>query len=233
MTTWACIRVGRDSFGHGAIARHRHAPPYAALVLAGGYEECGTFGRHRVQAGAVLLHRSFDSHLNRFGARGARVLNLLLAAQPAFALGAVSDPDTIARLAERDPVAAGAALEEQLRPLPLRSGDWPDTLAQDLQRDPQLRLQRWAHQHRLAAATLSRGFREVFATTPAGFRVELRARAALTLIAGGDAPLATIAASIGFADQAHMTRAVKVLTGHPPGHWRRGAGVHVRPLSVP
>ena len=233
MTTWAYIRAGRDSFGHCGIPRHRHAVPYAALVLAGGYEECGTFGCHRVKAGAVLLHRSFDAHLNRFGPRGARVLNLLLAAEPGYALGAVSDPDAIARLAERDLAAAGAALGEQLRPLPVRAGDWPEVLAQDLQRDPQLHLQRWAHQHRLAPATLSRGFRRVFATAPAGFRVELRVRAALALIAGGDAPLATVAATVGFADQAHMSRAVKAMAGHPPRYWRRPYGHTRTPLSIP
>jgi transcriptional regulator GlxA family with amidase domain len=34
-------------------------------------------------------------------------------------------------------------------------------------------------------------------------------------------PLARIAAEAGFADQAHMTRALGALTGRCPGHWRR------------
>ncbi len=67
----------------GKTPRHRHASAYAALVLSGGYEECGTFGRYRVRPGQVLLHRRFDSHLNRFEPSGARLLNLPLAEEPA------------------------------------------------------------------------------------------------------------------------------------------------------
>ncbi|MDC0716159.1 helix-turn-helix domain-containing protein [Nannocystis bainbridge] len=37
----------------------------------------------------------------------------------------------------------------------------------------------------------------------------------------GDEPLATIAATAGFADQAHMTRDIRALTGRTPGEWRR------------
>jgi AraC-like DNA-binding protein len=32
--------------------------------------------------------------------------------------------------------------------------------------------------------------------------------------------LSKAAADFGFADQAHMTRAIKALTGTPPGRWR-------------
>jgi AraC-like DNA-binding protein len=174
-----------------------------------------------VRAGQVLLHRSFDAHLNQIAPRGARVLNLPLGEEPGFALGVVSDPDGIARLVACDLAAAISAFGQQLRPLAARAADWPDLLAHDLQQNGRLQLRSWARRHRLAPATVSRGFRQVFAISPAAFRGELRSRVALTLITAGATSLATIAASAGFADQAHMTRAITALTTRPPGWWRR------------
>jgi len=196
---------------HCSIPRHRHARAYAAVILSGAYEESGSLGRYRVRSSHVLLHRAFDAHVDRFASSGARVLNLLLNEPPAFGLGVVADPDTIARVAEKD---LPAAIEPQ-------PADWPDLLASDLLDDPQLRLETWAGRHGLAAATLSRGFRTIFATSPAAFRAESRAQSALALMAAGGSSLAEIAAVAGFADQSHMTRAVRALTGQTPGDWLR------------
>ena len=219
---FARITAGRDSWrGHSTIPRHRHVEPYAALFLSGGYEESGSFGRYRVQAGQVLLHRMFDAHVDHFHLSGACVLNLRLDEEPEFGLGSVADPDAIARLAEEDPGAATAIRKQQLQPLESPAVDWPDQLARDLLENPGCRLDAWAERHGLVPETLSRGFRKVFATSPAGFRVEARTRDALARIARGVAPLAVVAAEGGFADQAHMTRAVRALTGQPPGYWRR------------
>jgi len=222
MNGFAHIIQGSDVWGgHCSVPRHRHALAYAALVLAGGYEESGTFGRYRVRAGQVLLHRRFDAHLDRFGRGGARILNLLLDEEPAFGLGHVRDPDTLARLAEKDAPAAAETLAAQLQPLPAPVADWPDQLAQELQQDPQLRLDEWAERYGLAPATVSRGFGRVFATSPARYRAEARARCALAAITRGGESLAGIASAAGFADQAHMTRAIRALTGRPPGCWLR------------
>ena len=202
------------------IPRHRHHGPYAAVIVCGGYEESGSYGRYRVRAGQVLLHRSFDAHLDRFEAGGARVLNLPLDAEPAFGLGWVGDPDAIARLAATDLTAAREALKQQLQPARMSVEDWPDLLARDLLADPGVRLDEWAGRHHLAAATLSRGFVRVFATSAAAFRAEARAQIALAQIATGVA-LSDIAVSAGFSDQPHMTRAITALTGRPPGYWAR------------
>ena len=61
--------LARSAAGHEVwagwctIPRHRHDNAYAAVILSGGYEESGSYGRYRVKAGHVLLHRSFDAHL--------------------------------------------------------------------------------------------------------------------------------------------------------------------------
>ena len=206
---------------HCSIPRHRHARAYAAVILSGAYEESGSLGRYRVRSSHVLLHRAFDAHVDRFASSGARVLNLLLNEPPAFGLGVVADPDTIARVAEKDLPAAVEALRETMAPIEPQPADWPDMLASDLLDDPQLRLETWAGRHGLAAATLSRGFRTIFATSPAAFRAESRAQSALALMAAGGSSLAEIAAVAGLADQSHMTRAVRALTGQTPGDWLR------------
>lgn len=222
MSRFAPVTEGTDSWrGPCSVPRHRHDRAYAALVLCGSYEESGSFGRYRVRPGQVLLHRRFDAHLDRFESGGAQILNLLLSREPAFGLGCVADADAIARLSEHDAVAAATALGEQLRPVPAPIADWPDLLARDLRDDPQLSLDDWARRHHLAPETLSRGFRKVFATPPAGFRAEARTQDALTLIAKGGFVLAAVASATGFADQAHMTRAITALTGRPPGYWRK------------
>ena len=202
------------------IPRHRHRGPYAAVILAGGYEESGSYGRYRVQAGHALMHRSFDAHLDRFERSGARVLNLPLDEEPTFGLGWVGDPDAIARLAATDLMAAREAFKQQLQPVHMPAEDWPDLLARDLLADPGLRLDEWAGRHHLAPATLSRGFARVFATSAAAFRAEARAQIALAQIATGEA-LSDIAVTAGFSDQPHMTRAITALTGCPPGYWAR------------
>lgn len=219
MSAFRSVNPGVELWGREShVPRHRHDHPYAALILSGSYQECGSLGRYRVRAGHVLLHRSFDAHLDHFGAAGARILNLPLDAEPSCTLGSVGDPDAIMRLAEQDIPGATLAVSEQLRPLRPQIGDWPDLLAQDLLHDPQLRLTDWACAHGLAPETLSRGFGKAFGLSPARYRLEARTHRALDLIGNG-MPLAAVAFSAGFADQAHMTRAITALTGRSPARW--------------
>lgn len=207
---------------HHCIARHSHSHAYVAVVLAGGYEECGSRGRFRVGPGDVLLHDAFDGHLDRIRCEGAQILNLMTTGwAPGFSHGQVKDPDAIARIAETDIAEALACLREQLREKQDAPTDWPDVLARDLLADPGCRLDAWADAHGLSAEAVSRGFGKVFGQAPAAFRAEARARHAFALIARTDASLASIAASAGFADQAHMSRCMRTLTGLPPGAWRR------------
>lgn len=221
MADIAGISNGRERWGGLAqLPRHRHDTPYAAIVLSGGYEECGSRGRFRVRPGDVLLHDAFDAHLDRFDRTGAETFNIALPRRIACSLAQIADPDAIVRLAQVDSHAAGLTLCAQIAPCALGSGDWPDQLAGDLLDDPDCRLGDWAQAHGLAGETVSRGFARVFGLSPAAFRAEARARRALAMIVDSVAPLAAIAAETGFADQAHMSRAIRALTGVPPGRWR-------------
>lgn len=204
----------------GHMERHRHTEAYAALVLAGGYVEAGDRGRFHARPGQVLIHGAWESHMDAVSGGGARVLNLPLTAEVAFGVGAAGDPDAVARTAERDLVEAEALLREMMRPLDAGLDDWPDVLAGALRRDPGLTLEIWAEVAGLTPATVSRGFRQAFGTSPRRYRAEQRAlKAAGALVTRADS-LAALAADLGFVDQAHMTRAVSALTGFAPGQLR-------------
>lgn len=202
------------------IARHIHDEAYAAVVLDGGYEEAGERGRWRVRAGDVLLHGRFSGHWNRRPGK-ALVLNLPLHGDlTGPAMARARDPDLLARLAERDPLEAAAALLEDLIPGGPTLSDPSDRLAQALSGDDAPSVEAWARDQGVARETAFRWFRDAYGVGPARFRVEARARRAWRLIVEGDASLADIAAEAGFADQAHMSRDVKDLTGRSPGAWR-------------
>jgi AraC-like DNA-binding protein len=218
---FAQVQSGRERWSASTrVPWHRHARAYAAIVLAGGYEECGSQGRFRVRAGDVLIHGAFDAHLDRFD-ETCEILNLPLDGMAFPCTSArLHDADAVARLAERDPNGAAASLLDQVTPVTRGPSDWQDHLAIALLDDPNLRLDAWAEANGLAQATLSRGFARVFGVSPCAFRAEARTRRAVAALAATDVPLARVASAAGFADQAHMTRAVTALTGHPPGRLR-------------
>jgi AraC-like DNA-binding protein len=204
----------------GRMERHRHVHGYAALVLAGGYVEAGDRGRFDARAGQVLIHGAWESHMDAFRGAGAVVLNLPFAGGTTFGAGRVDDPDALARTAERDLVAAALLLDETLEPFEAAMDDWPDRLAAALRRDPGLALEGWAAGEGLKPETVSRGFRQAFGTTPKRYRAEQRGLAAVRALERRDDPPAALAAELGFADQAHMSRAVTALTGLTPGRLR-------------
>ena len=207
------------------LGRHVHTKAYAALVLSGGYEEAGDHGRFRVNGGDVIFHGQFEAHLDRFSKTGAAVLNLTLPLGHSWVPGVarVADPDGIARVAERscrDAIDLLISLAIVRIPQP---GDWPDELAAALIRNPSLKLSRWGEAHGIPPWAVSRGFGLVFGVSPEAFRARTRARHALKRIHDTRTPLADIAAELRFADQPHMTRSVKQLTGIGPGAWRSTA----------
>jgi AraC-like DNA-binding protein len=212
--------------GGETLHRHLHERPYAAIVLSGGYVEAGDTGRHCVTAGDVIVHRAFERHLDRFDPRGAEVLVLPLSARWCRSVrGHIADPDAIARLAERDPIAAEQLLDREMTGQPAKSDDWPDLLAADLLDAPDLSLARWAARHGLHAASLSRGFRQQFEITPAQFRLIARTHRAIDRLLESNVALSTVAAAEGFADQAHMTRSIMRQTGRSPRALRGELGL--------
>jgi AraC-like DNA-binding protein len=195
-------------------------------VLSGGYVEAGDTGRHRVTAGDVILHQAFESHLDQIDRRGAQVLVLPLPlGVGATARGRAADPDLVARLTAIDAWAAAEALAEGFEPIVAAPNweDWPDALARRLLADPDLSISLWAEARGLHPGSVSRGFQQQFGVTAAAFRATARTHRALAALDDPALSLAQVADDCGFADQAHMTRAVVGLTGSTPRQLRRMA----------
>lgn len=199
------------------LPRHCHREPFAAVVLAGGYDEAGDTGRHRVSAGDVIFHRAFESHLDLFHRPGAEVLVLPLPYHwRGPTLGSLDNADAIVRSAEKDVHEALDLFTSGVAIRQAEVGDWPDALAQAIRADPSLCLASWAQRHGLHPGSLGRGFACVFGISAASYRLTQRAQRAIDLLMTRTMALSQIAAECGFSDQSHMTRSVRWLTGASP-----------------
>jgi AraC-like DNA-binding protein len=213
----------RQTIRSSILGRHVHETPYAALVLSGCYEEAGDTGRHRVTAGDVIFHEAFEAHLDRIPQSRVEVLNLPLPADYVCQapLAKISDPDVIVSLAEKNKDEAAALLLSSTEIREPEYQDWPDELAASLIRDASMNFSSWSEVTEISAWNLSRGFARIFGISPSGFRARARIRQAWRAIRTTNMPLSAIAADCGFADQAHMTRGIKSMTGQRPTAWRR------------
>jgi AraC-like DNA-binding protein len=91
----------------------------------------------------------------------------------------------------------------------MREGDLSDDSIADL-----------AKESGVSRYTLIRAFKQAFGLTPEDVRRQLRVERARTLLAGPGG-LVEIAVAAGFADQSHMTRELRRLTGMSPAAYRR------------
>lgn len=219
------------------VPRHRHLEAYATVVIDGAYEQISYAGRHRVEAGDVLIAPTLDAHADRMRSAGITVLRLPWHREDGLASAyRLSSVDVLIDAAREDPFEAARLLADKIADaakLAPRCADWPELLAKKLAGDSRVPIARWAEDAGLARESVSRGFARTFGLSPAQFHTELRARRAWLRITGSGCSLAAIAADLGFADQAHMTRAVRALTGEPPARWRAWSQTFKTALPIP
>jgi AraC-like DNA-binding protein len=86
--------------------------------------------------------------------------------------------------------------------------------------DPDRPLPELARRLAVSPYHLSRVFHRVAGVTLSRYRIRLRTNAALERLSEGERGLAALAADLGFADQAHLTRTLRAETGMPPGQVR-------------
>lgn len=212
---------------HGvSMPRHHHSEGYATVVLAGSITEVSFAGRMHAEPGHVLLHGRFDCHLDRVNPK--TTLQILRLPWPHDAIEGqfyVTDPDALARLAETDPDGASARLYEDLRRLAPRDRYWVDDLALVLRSGSRIQLQAWAESRSLRPDTVSCVFQREFGVSPKRFRLECRTRSAWLEIMRSPHSLTDVGLQMGFADLAHLSRSIRMLTGKTPKDWRtRRAG---------
>lgn len=207
--------------GGDALATHRHARPYAALVVDGEHVEASADGPVTCTPGTLLLHPRFHAHGNRFGRSGARVLNLRVELAETLALVALETPDPreARRIFEHGDARALAGLVAASRPRRDEATGWQAALVAALARsdEPVARL---AARLGVSAAHASRAILRSHGMGPQALRRELRWRRGLELLQG-DAPLAEVAARAGFADQSHFSRVTLACSGLSPARLRQ------------
>ena len=127
---------------------------------------------------------------------------------------------TAGALQQRDPrrIAAGRPATDHARRAIVNES------REALAADPGISLSELAQRLAISPHHLSRVFRSHTGHTLARHRMLLRARAGLELIADGERDLARLAADLGFADQSHLCRVIKPLTGQTPAALRAALG---------
>lgn len=213
----------------GRIAAHRHLNSYATLVLAGTYQEAGESGRWQIRPGMLVVHDAGEAHADWFGGHTTELISFELHQPLAAGAYRCADPDA---LAKRLLAGAGATLSEaSLEPV-VGEDDWPDQLAATLRSDPGVAIAGWAAACGLRPESVSRGFSRAYGVTPAAYRIGVRVKGALKSLTAGNRPLAEVALEHGFADQSHMTRALRAEVGCTPGQLRRVKSVQEGRLGL-
>ena len=110
--------------------------------------------------------------------------------------------------------------------LPAVRPRWLDGVVERLHAEPvaELSLRELAASANVDPAHLGRVFRRRHGVSVGTYLRRLRLDRAAAQLAESDAPVASIAAEQGFADQSHFTRAFKLHTGVTPARYRRLAG---------
>jgi AraC-like DNA-binding protein len=198
-------------------AAHRHHGPQLTLLLAGDYREESEDGTHLVQGPALGAKPAGFEHANRFGAHGALILSVCLADAAAVPAYGVRGTEVLPH-AEREAAALLRAVEARLDDPPRAPPLWLDCACRSLaQARPVSAVAAELGMHPVAFA---RSFRRHVGAGPAAYRQARRLARALPPILLERVPLAEAAAEAGFADQAHLSHALRRATGFSPGQLR-------------
>lgn len=222
------VVAGVETFPRGvSMPRHHHNEGYATVVLSGSITEVSFAGRSHAEAGHVLLHGRFDCHLDyATSKRPLQILRLPWRDDAVEGRFRVTDPDVLARLAEKDPNCASALLRESLHAVAPHGRYWVDDLAEALRDAPGLLLAEWAENRGLRPDTVSSVFGREFGVSPKRFRMECHTRVAWREVMCSATSLTDIAHKLAFSDLAHLSRSIHALTGRCPRDWRVTASVN-------
>lgn len=188
------------------MAHPRGGDLCTSITLAqGGLETITRGGWSQARAGAL------DRPV--FTAPGLDLAHRLLLQHPTAEAAYTLVGDVLADLFPRAIAAGFPARSARRRRI---ADDVREALANDLT----LSLSELAALAGLSPYHLTRVFKQATGLTLWQYKARLRARAALDRLAAGERDLARLAVELGFADQAHLTRAVRAEVGHPPARLR-------------
>ena len=238
------LRVGEvEMAATTRLAPHRHAWGQLCFVLEGRYDELWGGRPQRLTAGDLFYRPPGFTHANRFDG-GVTTLLISVAPRRLVALAGAGPhrlpPWTVGPLhREIEPLLGGArgdaGLLEDLASLLLsrvgEAGDAPAPAwllaAEAVVRrrlDRPLGLGSVAGEVGVHRATLAAGVRRHRGCTFGELVRRARVRHAADLLRHGDRPLADVALECGFADQPHLTRTFRRMTGTTPARFRTSKG---------
>lgn len=223
------------------LTRHAHRPGQVCFVLEGGYRERTIDGDSMLRPGDILFHAPGEWHTNAFPSDDT--LALLISVEPRRWLETSGRrPFRSAMLAAiarqvrmeltREDAASTTALEglsllllSRLARLssPVSEPWWVGeaVLRIESRFHGPISLSSLAGELGIHRATLAAGFRR-FRRTSVGEHIRtVRVARASEELVRSRAPIDEIAQRTGFADQAHLGRVFKSLTGLTPGEYRR------------
>lgn len=233
----AALRLSHYPAG-GRQERHAHDHAQISFLLSGEIEE--RIGRrcHEPVAGFACVKPAGTDHEDRWGRRGALMLSLRLPALQAERLpvpvGTWSPADAAAVASIlRSALAGGGGLAVDMlaadllacigaepggrRAPPL----WLARIREAAAHDPGFSVAAAADRAGIHRVHLSRAFAACYGLPLGVYRQQMRLAAAVGGTVRSVEPLAGIAHSAGFADQSHMSRALRSATGATPGGLRR------------
>lgn len=246
------IRVRSYAAGLSQSA-HAHADTTITLVVRGALEERVGRRAQLAGPMSVVVKPAGTEHANRFGPTGTTTLQATLSADDVVRLDPerrllgrwrwVQSPaaaramiELLRRAAGRAAPAGGhaqgaedllrellAALDPPVDPPAHAPPAWLGEARASLERG-EASIRALAGRLDLHPVHLACAFRRHHGMGPSEYRRRARIRRAATLLVDSDRPLVEIAYECGFADQAHMTRALRRLLGETPAGLRRLAG---------
>lgn len=217
---------------------HQHRGAYVCVVLAGAFTETAGSGEAQRRTGDIVLHPAGARHADRFEASGGLCLNLHTAsdaierpavrrATAAFRAAAESLSVGSALGHAGDRLSAESALADMLdilfNPELAKSPAPVDRVIEALDDEPQ---REWTlDQLALIAGRhpthLARAFREATGVSIGQYRRRRRVLNLALALRCTREPLAHLAQTHGYADQAHMTREFRRVAACTPADWRR------------
>ena len=212
--------------------RHEHDAAQATFVLTGGFEEQADGGDTEPKGQVHGFKPAGARHACRFGRDGAMILSINFPRDVETGIGfqafapSGSEIGDLSRLLVERCASPEEAVDDLLAVIGTqerRTGDaptWLRRVAEQFVDEPLTPVGEVAEGHGIHRVQLSRAFQRHFGISPTRYRLQCKAaRAVRLMIEDGETP-SSAAVGAGFADQAHLTRTVRALSGMGPARLR-------------
>jgi AraC family transcriptional regulator len=217
------------------VPLHEHSDAYVTAVIRGGYEEVAAGHRRRCGQQALVAHAGGERHANRFGQAATLCLDVhgvdvsasaLIDSGPGAALTSklyreFLHPDGLSAIVV-EAVLMELHVEALRQPAVRTRAGWLEEIRGTIDRDfmHTQSLRELAAGVGLHPVHVARSFRQSFGRTVGEALRERRVAYARDRLLAGDRSITAIAAACGFADQSHLTRSFRRITGLTPAAFR-------------